>query len=91
MACVTSWPSMVTKPPSTTSSARCASAATAGSSSSAMRVVQRLPADRAIHRAGVDVAEPEDVGDSAGNGTLAGPGRAVDRDDDRFHACHRSV
>ena len=58
-----------------------------GSSVEIEPVVQRLPADRAIHRAGVDVAEPEDVGDSAGNGTLAGPGRAVDRYDDRFHAC----
>src|SRR6187549_3964338 len=39
------------------------------------RVAQCLPADRTIHGAGIDVAEPENVGDSTGNGTLAGPGR----------------
>ena len=47
----------------------------------AMPVVQRLPADGAIHRAGVDVAVAECLGDRAGDGALAGPGRTVDGDD----------
>jgi len=49
-------------------------------------LLQRLPAHRAIHRAGVDVLEPENVGNGAGYGAFAGPGRAVYRYDDRFHA-----
>ena len=73
IARVTSWPSIDTTPPSTTIAARCASAATAASSSREMPVVKRLPADGPIHRAGVDVPIAERLGQRARDGALAGP------------------
>ena len=47
-------------------------------------VAQRLPADRAIHRAAVDVAIAERGGDRARDRALAGAGRTVDGDDQRL-------
>ena len=44
-------------------------------------LVQREPRERAVHRAGVEVVEPEPLGEPPGDGALARPGRAVDRDD----------
>ena len=57
-------------------------AATASSSVEIDPVVQRLPRDRAIHRAGVDVAIAEPRRDRARDGALAGARRAVDGDDE---------
>ena len=44
-------------------------------------VAQRLPADRAVHRAAVDVAVAERARNRARDGALAGAGRSVDGDD----------
>ena len=44
---------------------------------------QREPGERAVHRAGVEVAEAEPLGERARDGALAGPCRAVDGDDHR--------
>ena len=43
-------------------------------------VVEHPQGHRPIHRAGVQVAEPEPLGDAAGDAGLAGTGRAVDGD-----------
>jgi hypothetical protein len=48
--------------------------------------VQRLPCDRAIHRAGIDVAITEPRGYRTGDGALAGARRPVDRDDETIAA-----
>ena len=45
-------------------------------------VAQHPPGHRAVHRAGVEVAQPEPVGHAARGAGLAGSGGAVDRDDD---------
>ena len=45
-------------------------------------VAQHPPGHRAVHRAGVEVAQPEPVGDAAGRARLARSGGAVDGDDD---------
>ena len=42
---------------------------------------ERKPGEAAVHRAGVEVAEPEALGEPAGHRALAGAGRPVDRDD----------
>ena len=52
--------------------------------------MQRLPADRAIHRAAVDVPVAERGGDRARDGPLPCARRTVDSDDQRIMACRRS-
>ena len=47
-------------------------------------VLEREPRERAVHRARVEVAEAEALGEAARDGALPGPGRAVDGDD---HTC----
>ncbi len=44
---------------------------------------ERGERDRPVHRSGVEVLEPEPVGEGAPDRALPGPGRAVDRDHDR--------
>ena len=46
------------------------------------RRLRRLPRHGAVHRAGVHVTVAETLGDRARDGALAGPGRAVDGDDE---------
>ena len=55
------------------------------SSSSATLRLERLPADRAVHRPAVDVAVPERRRHRARDGSLARAGRPVDRDRERAH------
>jgi len=45
-------------------------------------VLQAMPRERAIHRAGVDVNIAERLGDQLGVGALAARARAVDGNDD---------
>ena len=47
-------------------------------------VVQRQPGEGAVHRAGVEIAEPEPRRERARDRALTGPGGPVDRDD---HFC----
>ena len=72
MRSVTSSPSSSTRSPS---SSRALRATAAGSPPSA------AAADRAVHRAGVEVREAEPLRGGAGDGGLAGPGGPVDGDD----------
>ena len=70
--------------------ARSASAAIARLVVERHAVAERLPADRAVHRAAVHVAVAERGRDRARDRALAGAGRTVDGDDQRFHGTDRT-
>jgi hypothetical protein len=44
--------------------------------------LERLPCDRSIHRAGIDVAVIQPRRNRARDGSFAGAGRTIDRDDE---------
>src|SRR5205823_4961960 len=46
--------------------------------------LEREPRERAVHRAGVEVAEGEPLGEPPGDRALSGPGRPVDCHDHRL-------
>ena len=46
--------------------------------------LHREPRERAVHRAGIEVAEAEPLGERARHSALAGAGRPVDRNDHRL-------
>ena len=68
-----------------------ATPATPASSFRATSGPERRIGGKSVHRAAVEVTEPEHLRDHLGHGALAGRRRAIDRDDGhRPRHCHRS-
>ena len=83
IAVATSWPSTRTTPSPTSNPSALRQRRDRRLVREIDAVVQRLPRDRAVHRAGVDVAVAKPRRDRARDRALAGAGRSVDGDDER--------